>query len=69
MLKIGCTLPWRYIFSGGTCGKIVNEVASEFGHSENVIGWQIDNEMILSQPVGTNMSGPFVLKLENPAGR
>lgn len=34
------------------CGKIVKKMALEFGHDKNVIGWQIDNEMIPSQPRG-----------------
>lgn len=34
------------------CGEIVKKMALEFGHDPNVIGWQIDNEMIPSQPRG-----------------
>lgn len=34
------------------CKEIVKKMALEFGHDENVIGWQIDNEMIPSQPRG-----------------
>ncbi len=34
------------------CAEIVKKMALEFGHDENVIGWQIDNELIPSQPRG-----------------
>lgn len=35
-----------------SCAEIVTKMAQEFGHDKNVIGWQIDNEMIPSQPRG-----------------
>ena len=48
----------------GYCGRIVHKMASEFGHDERILGWQIDNEVY---PVGVwpprSCSCPTCVKL------